>query len=143
MNCWVEPLEFDAGIGSSEAPIDGGGGGVAGGYPGGDLALHGRPGSRAAIQALALQYAQLDLGCVQPRPERRGVVDLQLVGQALGLDGRERLVEGGRGVGVELVHDEDDTGGLGVVNIDQILDTVRPVDAGALVAEPHVTPVAP
>ena len=56
--------------------------------------------------------------------------------------GREGLVERGRRVGVELVHDQHDPLGVGVVDVDQLLDAVRPVEPGALVADAHLPPAA-
>ncbi len=44
-----------------------------------------------------------------------GVVDLQLVGQAFGLGGREGVVERSRRVGIELIHDQHDALCRGVV----------------------------
>src|SRR5262249_19349147 len=55
------------------------------------------------------------------------VVDLQLVGDALRLGGGERLVERGRVMGVELVHDQHDRLRVRVADIDQVPDQVRPI----------------
>lgn len=59
-----------------------------------------------------------------------GVVDLQSAGQGEGLLGRERLVERGDAVGVEVVHHQDDLVRVGVVDGQQVVDAVGPVDAG-------------
>src|SRR6185295_12834103 len=72
-----------------------------------------RPGSAepAPAQAgVAVEGAQLDLGHVQPGAVLGRVVDFETVGETLGLCGRERFVERGRGGGVELVHDQDELG---------------------------------
>ena len=45
-------------------------------------------------------------------------------------------------MGVELVHDQDETFCGGVMDIDQVLDTVRPVDPGPLVTDAHLPPAA-
>lgn len=58
------------------------------------------------------------------------VVDLQPAGQGEGLLWRERLVERGDAVGVEVVHDQDDLVRVGVVDGQQVVDAVGPVDAG-------------
>jgi hypothetical protein len=54
------------------------------------------------VRQIAAEGAQLDFGHVQPRAVLGRVMDLETVGDALGLLGRERLVERGRGVGIEL-----------------------------------------
>lgn len=41
---------------------------------------------------------------------------------------------------VELIHDEHDGLSLGIVNIDQLADTVCPVDPRSLAADPDVSP---
>jgi len=51
-----------------------------------------------------------------------GVVELKLVGQAFGFGRRESLVQGGRRVGVEVVLDQHDLLGVGIVDVDQRLD---------------------
>jgi len=53
-------------------------------------------------EALASERAEFDLGHVEPGAVLGRVVDLKPVGQALGFGWRERLVEGGGRVGVEL-----------------------------------------
>jgi hypothetical protein len=66
-----------------------------------EVALQRRPVAHPARQ-VAAEGAQLDLGPVQPPAVLRRVVDLDPVGEALGLLGRERLLERGRGVDVEV-----------------------------------------
>jgi DNA-binding FadR family transcriptional regulator len=58
-------------------------------------------------------------------------MDLELVREALGLGGEKGLVEGRRGVGVEVVQHEDNALGVGVADVDQVLDDVGEVDPGA------------
>src|SRR6266545_3883951 len=70
------------------------------------------------------------------------VVQLQPVGQPLGLGRLERLIQRRRGVGVEVVLYQHDPLGVGVVDVDQVLDAVRPVDAGAPRADHDVPPAA-
>ncbi len=73
--------------------------------------------------------AQLDLGHGEPGAVLGGVVELQLVGEALGLGGRDGRVEGGGGVGVAVIQHQHDALGVGVVDVDQRLDAVREVQA--------------
>src|SRR5687768_16924981 len=95
---WVQVLQLDAGVLGPELPVDAAAGGVAPRFPGGDLPLQGRPIRDAAVEALAGQDAQLDLGDVEPAAVRRGVVQLQLLREPSGLGRRERLVQRARGV---------------------------------------------
>jgi hypothetical protein len=67
-------------------------------------------------------------------------VQLQPVGQPPDLGRRERLIQRRRGVGVEVVLHQHDPLGVGIVDIQQVLDAVRPVDAGAPVADHDVAP---
>src|SRR4051794_15526370 len=92
LHCWVEFTELDAGVLGRELPIGPGGGGVAPVLPGLDVALQRRPVTHPVGQ-VAAEGAQLDLGHVQPGAVLGCVVDFEPVGDALGLLGRERLVE--------------------------------------------------
>lgn len=92
MNYRVETLEFDARVAGGELPVNGRRCGVAG------------------------------LGHVQSTAVHRCEVNLQPVGQPLGLDRRERLVQGGPGVDVELIQHQHDVVGVGVVDGDQLLN---------------------
>ena len=75
-------------------------------------------------------------------PCGRGVVDLQLAGQALGPGRRKCLVERRRGVGVELIEHQHDPLRRGIVDIDQLLDAVGEVAPGPLDTDPDVAPPA-
>src|SRR5688572_17462697 len=79
-------------------------------------------------------------GHVQPAAVLGGVVQLELGGQALGLGRWEGLVQGGRGVGVEVVLNQDDPLGVRIVDVDQLLDALGPVEAGAAVADHDLAP---
>jgi hypothetical protein len=59
-----------------------------------------------------------------------GVVDLQALGQRERGGGVEGFVEGGDGVGVEVVHDQDDLLGLGVVDGQESFDLPGPINLG-------------
>jgi hypothetical protein len=60
-----------------------------------------------------------------------GVVYLQPLGECSGFGGFERFVQRAEGVGVEVVHDQHDPCGVGVVDGQEVVDFVRPVDHGA------------
>jgi hypothetical protein len=79
---------------------------------------------------------------LQPAAVLRGVVQLQLVGQPLGLGRRERRIQRRRRVGVEVVLHQHDPLGVGIVDVDQVLDAVRPVDPGAPVADHDLAPAS-
>ena len=76
------------------------------------------------------EAGQLDLGDATLAAVLGGVVDLQSAGEGEGLLGRERLVERGDVVGVEVVHHRGDLVRVGVVDGQQVVDAVGPVDAG-------------
>src|SRR5258708_24423044 len=131
-------LEFDPGVGRCEAPIHPTGARVPPLLPGADFVDERLFVRDPTIQALAAQDTQLDLGHVQPAPVLGRVMNLQLVGQALRLRRSEGLIERGRAVRIQLIHDQHDGFRLGIAYVDQILDGVRPIDPGALVG--HLDP---
>ena len=59
-------------------------------------------------------------------------MDLQALGQGECLAGCEGLVEGSDGVGVEVIHDQHDGLGVGVVVGEQVVDLASPVDFGSV-----------
>ena len=61
MKCRIEALELDAGVGRGEAPVDLLAGGVPLLDPRRHLPLDRHPVAQPAVQALALEDAQLDL----------------------------------------------------------------------------------
>ena len=100
-HCRVEFTKLDAGVPGRELPIGLDGGSVSPVSPSLDVALQRCPVAHP-VRQVAAEGAQLDLGHVQPRAVLGRVVDLKPVGEALGLLGRECLIERGRGVDVEL-----------------------------------------
>src|SRR5215210_208156 len=133
-------LELDASIGAGQAPVYGALGCVALGFPSthflGKRLLVGD----APIQTLAREHRELDLGHVQPRAELGCVVDLQLRSDAPGLGRDERFIQGGWGMGVEVVHHQHYSLGLWVVDLYRLLYAVRPVDLGPPLGDADVTP---
>src|SRR5215218_103123 len=94
----VQSLELDAGILRTEAPLDLSGRGVASLLPGTHLRLEALEIWHSSIQALPTEYAQLDLGHVEPRGVLGRVFDLKRLSEAPGLLGLEYLIQGGGGV---------------------------------------------
>src|SRR6266699_7243236 len=127
LDCRIEVLEFDARVSGGEAPIDGGFSGIAGLVPRADLGHQSGFVGDAAIQALAVQHTQLDLGHVERTPVLWRVMDLQLVGQTLGFSRLEDFVQRARRVGVEVIHHQRDQLGVGIDVIDQVFDHVGDV----------------
>lgn len=89
-----------------------------------------RRSGQAAVETLAAQHAELDLGHIQPGAVLGGVVDRQLIGQPPGLGGREGFVERGGAAGVAVGHDPHDTRRVGIADVRQRLDLPLLVDAG-------------
>ena len=58
------------------------------------------------------------------------VVDLQPLGERVSLGGLEGFIQPGDLVGVQVVHDQNDDLGVGVVDGEQFLDLAGPVDPG-------------
>jgi hypothetical protein len=69
-------------------------------------------------------------------------VDLQLLSDAPGLGRGERLIQGSRGMGVEVVQNQNDLLGLRVVQINQLLYAMRPVDLRSSLGDADVTPAS-
>src|SRR5215210_1870032 len=135
-------LELDASIGAGQAPVYGALGCVALGFPSthflGKRLLVGD----APIQTLAREHRELDLGHVQPRAELGCVVDLQLRSDAPGLGRDERFIQGGWGMGVEVVHHQHYSLGLWVVDLYRLLYAVRPVDLRSPLGDADVAPAS-
>ena len=55
IQCRIEPLQFGAGVGSGELPVDLGPDLIAGGLPGGDLIVWDLEGVKVAVEALVGQ----------------------------------------------------------------------------------------
>jgi len=79
---------------------------------------------------------------LQPAAVPGGVVQLQPIGQPLGLGRWERRIQRRGRVGVEVVLHQYDPLGIRVVDVDQLLDAVRPVDAGAPAADHDLAPAS-
>src|SRR3569833_1034330 len=99
-HCWVEFTELDTGVLGGELPLGPDGGSIAPVLPGVDVALPRRLIAHP-VRQVTTEGTQLDLGHILPGAGRGRVGDFVPGGEALGLLGRERLVERGRGVGVE------------------------------------------
>jgi len=69
----------------------------------------------APVQALANQNVQFDFGHVEPTAVLRGVDELEAVPKMLGLGRRKRFIERTGTVRVQVVHDQRNLSGVGVL----------------------------
>src|SRR5215217_3710629 len=133
-------LELDASIGTGEAPVYGALGRVALGFPRTYFLDKRLLVGDALIQTLASEHRELDLGHVKPRAVLGRVVDLKLRSDAPGFGRDERFIQGGGSMRVEVVHHQHDLLGLRVVQIDQLLYAMRPVELGPPLGDTDVAP---
>src|SRR5680860_810434 len=98
----VEVAELEAGVFGGEVPVDLALAGVGRLLPRGEFGVEDVEVVDPAVEALAGQGGELDLGDVEPGPVFGGVVDLESLGQREGLVWFEGLVERGDAVGVEV-----------------------------------------
>src|SRR5919199_3180735 len=123
-------LELDPRLLRSEAPVYGTIVGVALGFPRTHFLGKRFSVGDAPIQTLPSEHRELYLGHVQPRAMLRGVVDLQPLQKTPSFTRGERLIQGGRSMGVEVVHYQNDLLGLWVVQLNKLLYAVCPVELG-------------
>src|SRR5918994_6870757 len=133
-------LELDPRLLAGEAPVNGAFGRVAFGFPSTHSPNETLPVGHTPIQTLAGKHRQLYLGHVQPRAVLWSVVYLQLRNDAPGLGRSERLIQGGRGMGVEVVHHQHYSLGLWVVDLYKLLYAVRPVELRSPLGDADVAP---
>src|SRR6516164_8697166 len=92
------------------------------------------------VQALPVHDADLGLRHVQPTAVLGRVVELDLVQQPPGLRRRERLIQAGPVVGVQVVLHQADLLRPGVMHVHQIPDTAGVVPPRAAFAHPDMPP---
>src|SRR5918992_854868 len=117
-------MQFLPRIRRGEAPRNSGFGRVACVFIGGDCTPKRGVVWDTLIQALPTQNAQLDFCHVQPTAVLGRIMKLQLLQQAPGLRWGKSLVQRGRFVRVEVVHNNPNHGGFRVPLIDQPLHLV-------------------
>ena len=114
--------------------------GVAAALPGGDLAFELQLAIDAAVEALAAQDADLDLDHVEPAGVLWGEVELDAAQDPSRLRGRQGLVEGGGGMGREVVENDSDPLGLGIMDVDEVSHAGGEVRGGAPARDLDVSP---
>src|SRR5258707_3953792 len=95
----IGAAHFGAGFVGCEHPIDAGAGGVSLSFPGVDFAAEPVWVVDSAVQALAAEYADLDLDHVEPTGVLGGVVELQAAPNSPGFGACERLMHRSAWVG--------------------------------------------
>src|SRR6266536_5099952 len=130
----IEAFEFDTRIRRAELPVDGADLLVAMLLPALNLLTEILDSSNVMGQALPRQHTEFDLGDVEPTGMFGGVMDLQSVGQSLGLFWRKDLVERGRGVGIEVVHHDHHLARFWILFFEYLLHEERPVLLCALLS---------
>ena len=127
--CRIKPFQFHARVVGSELPIDFGPQPVARSLPSRHFVAQDVDGIDASVETLADHDVEFDLGDIQPTAVLRSMDELEPVPQRLGLRRRESFVECAGAVSAQIVHDQGDFPGVGVVRGD-IGEKVRPVDLG-------------
>ena len=92
----------------------------------------------ASIQTLPAQDAQFDLGHIQPTPVFGGVMNLQAVDQRPCHGRLERLIQGRRFVGVEVIDHQDHFLRMGVTDLQEIPDHLGKVHGRPLLGHGHM-----
>jgi len=133
-------MEFDPGVIGSEAPVDRHVLSVAPGLVGRDGTLQGIGVGISALETGAAQHTELNLRHVQPTGVFGGVVKLQAFHDAPGFGGGKGLVQRRHAVGVQIVQDHADDGGVGVGHVYQPPHLVGEVLHGATFGDSHMAP---
>jgi hypothetical protein len=133
--------EFDAGVGGGELPVDLAVVGVDGVLPGGEFGVEGVDVGDAPVEALSGQRAESSISAMLSQEPWRGVWWISSrCDERRG--GFECVVEGADAVGVEVVHDQHDGLGVGVVVSEQVVHLTRPVDLGSVWLSVDAAPAA-
>ena len=135
LNLWIEPSELDAGIGGGELPVDPLLTLIAPGFPGLGFPTQGVEVGYPAVQTLPGEDAEFQFGDIEPTAVLGGVVNLQPLCQAPGRVRREGFVERAQLVGVEVIADQPDPCGLGILDLQERSDLGGPVDGGSPLAD--------
>ena len=109
---WVQATQFDAGVVGCELPVDVIRSAVPLALPSSNLLRQTAPVIDSAGEALPPQHAEFAFGDVQPTAMLGRVVDLQTLREPPGFLRRKRFVERRRRVGIQVIHDQDDTFGV-------------------------------
>ena len=89
---------------------------------------------------MALQHADLALDHVEPTGVLRGEVEFEAAQDTSGLGGREGLIQRPRLVDRQIVLHDTDTGGAGIMDVDEFTHAVGIVHGGAAVGDLDIAP---
>ena len=134
--------ESGASVVGGEVPVDLALVGVGRVLAGGEFGVEDVEVIDAAVEALAGQGGEFDLGDVEPGPVFGGVVELRALREGERPLRGECLVERGDGVGVEVVHHQHHLLGLGIVHGQEPFDLLGPVHPGPAGLGVHAPPPA-
>ena len=101
---WIQSLELEACRVGTELPVDLRLVMVTLGLPSRDFSTQGLNLGNPAIQTLAGQDGEFTFSHIEPTAMFGGVVKLQLAGDPACFGGCKGLVEGGWGMGIEIIH---------------------------------------
>ncbi len=132
---WIKPSEFDPGIGGSELPINHLLRRVTPGFPRLGFLTQGLQIRNPPVQALAGADTEFQFGDIEPTPVLGGVVNLQALRPASGSFRIEGLVERTQFMGAEVIADQPDVVGVGILDLQEVLNLLCPVDGGPLLAD--------
>src|SRR3990172_2176904 len=135
----VKAAQFDASIGGGELPADGCLRLIAALLPGGDFRGDLFPAAEPPAQAVTAEHRKLALRHVQPGAVLRRVVPLEARGETPGFGGKEALVEGGGGVGVEIVGHQHDLLDVRIALIGEQPQLLGEIKGGAAFGYRHLT----
>jgi hypothetical protein len=119
-------VEFDSGVIGGELPVDRPSICIATRFPRSDLRLECRCVIDTTVETLSLEYAEFNLGHVQPASSLGRVIELESIEIRSGLIWREVIVEGSGFVCIELVNHHPDAFGIRVVDIREFDHAVNP-----------------
>ena len=136
MNLWIEPSELDAGIRGGELPINSLLRGVTPGFPSVGFPTQGVEVRNPTIQALPGEDTEFQCGDIEPTPVLGGV--LQPLRQTPGGLRGEGFVKRTQFMRVAVIADQPDAVCLGILDLQEVLNLVCPVNGGALRADMHM-----
>src|SRR5579871_149878 len=87
-----------------------------------------------------LENTDLNFGHIEPASMFWGIMELNPSQDTSSFSRRKSFIESGRSMGVEIILDQTNAGGLGIGTIDQPTDTLGIIELGAPIGHFHMTP---
>ena len=123
---------------SSEVPMDAGSMVVAITLPSSHFLPEQSYVINSAGETLSGHNIKFNFSDVQPAAMLRRVIDFQPFGDSVGFRGRKCLVQGGKSVGVEVVHNKNNSVTVGIADIHQIFNLRSPVKGRTVLPNAYV-----